>query len=159
MAWVVKNSVWNSSNFDFMDGQSARAHTWTLLGGFLLIRALMVQSAHTISWSENPGIVCTDLVRPGLFVQNKSRILDSRDGDNCCCSRLKKFRISSSLEHILRSLAPVGTETFSQLISPALKSPETTTVEFGLFLVRVWMWFRDFSISRSWWSDLSEGVR
>ena len=51
----------------------------------------MLQSAHTVSWSDNPGKVCIDLLRPGLFVQNKSRIFNSRDGDVLLLLQVKEI--------------------------------------------------------------------
>ena len=77
-----------------------------------------------------PGITWMDLVKPGLLVQNRSSTLSARVGSFCCCYKLKVVRTSKTFKHKLHCLAPMGTDSVIQSISPALKSPPRARLGF-----------------------------
>ena len=54
--------------------QSALENKRTFLGGFLMCRGIIQQSATTVSWSERPGMIWTLLTRLGIFVRTKSKL-------------------------------------------------------------------------------------
>jgi len=87
-----------------------------------------------------------------------SSTLSAWVGSFCCCSKLKVVSTSKTFKHKLRCLAPMGTDSVIQSISPALKSPPTITVALGLFSVSLKIYSRDFSSSNNCFGELSAGL-
>ena len=97
--------------------QPALENKWIFLGGFLMCRGIIQQSATTASLWDRPGMIWTLSTRLGIFVRTKSNMFRSLvgsrtnwDSENSCINERKyscrDFREESPLTYILSQHMP-----------------------------------------------------
>ena len=59
-----------------MESKSAFLYTKDLRGIDLVMNGRRDDSINIVSWSPIPGIICVVLTREGLFVKNRSGVVD-----------------------------------------------------------------------------------
>ena len=151
LSQLARNLIQNFEDSSSMLFQSAFLKSRVLRGFGLLKTGLISESTTNIpSWSDNPGITETLLMREILFVKQISNTRPCLVG--LVWTLVREFSLirSISLELAARSLAPGLNRPSGQSISPQLKSPVIITLEFSDLI-----WFREFCRSLSGAAPLS----